>query len=402
MQVNKYWFLKGGADRYALELSDWLVSQGHTVVPFAMAHPENLPTPYEQAFVPYRRTDRAGFGFAEARAFKDMLWNGRARRNIRQLARDTRPDIAHVHNAYTQLSPSVLEGLAEEGVPCVMTVHDHHLVSPQYDRWAEGCGPSVEGMGVLRAASKRFHKGSYAASFAQAAAFALHRSLKAYEVGVRAYLCPSRYMERQMLAAGFPAERLVHLPFGIDPDAVRPRADHDGYMLSVGRLVPQKGMETVIRVARLLPEVRFRIAGTGPEETRLHALAHGLRNVEFVGYRSGADLDELYRGAIALMMPSRFHETFGLAALEAMRAGKAVAASAVGALPELVQDRTSGYLVNPLDTHGWVEAVLRLAYDEAARKKMGREGRRLAETEFHVRRHRVRLMEVYGEVAKKT
>lgn len=400
MQVNKFWFLRGGADRYALELSDWITSQGHQVVPFAMAHPDNLPTPFSEAFPPYMRTDRVAFSPSGLRTFGNMLWNGRAYRGIRSVARAVRPNIAHVHSIYTQLSPSVLDALADEGVPCVMTVHDHHLVSPQYDRWAEGCGPSVEGMGVVRATLSRFHKRSYAASFAQSSAFALHKRLKLYGVGIRAYLCPSRYVERQMLSGGFPAERLAYLPFGIDPDAVRPRADHDGYVLAVGRLVPQKGMETVIRVARLLPEVKFRIAGTGPEETWLHQLAHGLMNVEFVGYRAGADLDALYQGAIALMMPSRFHETFGLSALEAMRAGKAVAASAVGALPELVQDRVTGYLVPPLSTHGWAEAVLRLVYDEAMRKKMGREARRLVETTFHVRRHHERLMGIYREVAR--
>ncbi|OGL66328.1 hypothetical protein A2856_01365 [Candidatus Uhrbacteria bacterium RIFCSPHIGHO2_01_FULL_63_20] len=401
LQVNKFWFMKGGAERYALELSAWLVSQGHEVVPFAMEHPENLPSPYASAFPPFLRTDRVGFGPGGFRTFSNMMWNARARRGLRSLVRETRPDIAHVHNIYTQLSPSVLDALADEGVPTVMTVHDHHLVSPAYDRWAEGCGPAVEKMGVIRATRSKFHKGSYAASFAQAFVFSLHKRLRLYEVGIRAYLCPSRYIERELRGAGFPSERLRYLPFGIDPDLVRPRADHDGYVLAVGRLVPQKGMAMVIRVARMLPEIRFKIVGSGPDEPRLHALGHGLGNVEFLGRRTGEDLDRLYQGAAALMMPSRFHETFGLTALEAMRAGKPVAASAVGALPELVQDRVTGYLVSPLDVHGWAEAVLRLVYDDAMRRKMGREGRLLAETTFHIRRHRQKLMETYEHVRTK-
>ncbi|TAK03543.1 glycosyltransferase family 1 protein [Patescibacteria group bacterium] len=400
LQVNKFWFARGGAERYALDLSDWLSAQGHAVVPFAMAHPDNIPTPYDGLFPPFRDTEHVRFGASGLRTFLSMGWNRAARRGMKTLIRQTRPHVAHVHNIYTQLSPSVLDALSKEKVPCVYTVHDHHLVSPSYNLWADGCGPSIEGKGVVAATMSRFHKKSYVASFAQAFTFAAHRRSKAYQVGIDAYLCPSEYMARRLVAAGFPEEKIRHLPHGIDPDAVAPRFDHDGYVLFVGRLVPEKGVETVLRVARVLPEVRFRIVGTGPDETRLHVLAHGLTNVEFLGSRFGVDLDELYRGAAAVLIPSRVHEVFPLVALEAMRAGKPVAASHVGGMSEVVTDRVTGFLVNPLDMHGWAEAVLRMVYDDAARRSMGREGRRQAETTFHVRRHREKLMGIYREIGK--
>jgi glycosyltransferase involved in cell wall biosynthesis len=156
----------------------------------------------------------------------------------------------------------------------------------------------------------------------------------------------------------------------------------------------------VVQLARLLPDIRFRIVGIGEEEERLHASGRHLANLEFLGYRSGKDLDELYRGAIAVLIPSRWEEVFGLTALEAMRAGKPVVASTVGGLPEIVGDRVSGFLVHPLDIRGWAEAVLRLVHDDALRKRLGREGRSVLERKFSVREHDARLKELYAEAMR--
>ncbi len=397
LQANKFYYPRWGADRYFFDLSHWLRDAGHTVVPFAMKHPENLPTPYERYFPSFVQTERLSAGWQGLRTLGRMLYSLEARRNLAHLVHDTRPDVAHIHNVYTQLSPSVLHTFHAQKVPVVMTVHDHHLVSPQYDRPAEGAAQDVKGMGVWEAAGTKFHKRSFLASLLQAGTFAFHRKLGLYERFVDVFLCPSQYIANELLSAGFPAEKVRVLPFGIDPVSIRPTYDHKGYVLFVGRLMPVKGVETLIAAARLLPHVPFRIVGSGPQEAALKRLAEGLSNVTFAGYRSGAALEEEYAGALAVAVPSRMREIFGLVALEAMAHGKPVVASNSGALPEVVTDGHTGSLVPPMDVSAWAEALDRLVRDEPLRASLGRNARAETEGRFHVRHHWPKVLEAYAD-----
>lgn len=398
IQANKFYALKGGAERYMLELSAWLASQGHEVIPFAMQHPDNLESAYSEDFVSFVQTARVRKNWQGLRTVGRMMYSLEARRKFATVIARERPTLAHIHNVYTQLSPSILHTLKDQHVPVVMTVHDHHLISPQYNIWAQGCGQDYRNVGVVRGAFARYHKGSMLASFVQTMAYKFHRWLRIYETNVDLFICPSQYMKRQLLAGGFPAQKIRVNPYGIDPQSIESRYDHDGYFLFVGRLSEEKGIETIVRAAKLIPDVPFKIVGRGPEMERLHRLADGVENVEFVGFRMGDELVQLYRGARAVLLPSRVQENFPLALLEAMAAGKPVIASDVGGVSEIVEDRVNGLLVKPIDLQGWVEAIMRLAYDEDLRLVMARAARDTIEKRFHIDDHYRRLMTIYEEV----
>jgi glycosyltransferase involved in cell wall biosynthesis len=398
IQANKYFYKRGGAESYMFQVYDWLEDQGHDVVPFAMKHHRNLDTSYDMYFPSNVRTAGVSFGWQGLRTLGRMLYSVEARRKCAQLINATRADVMHVHNLYTQLSPSPLHAARDWNVPVVMTVHDHHLISPQYNIPAEDCGLDVSGSGVIGATMHKFHKDSYAASFAQAFTQALHRGFRMYEKHVDRFICPSEYLAGRLVNAGFPEERVTVIPYGIDPKTTVPRYAHDNYFLFAGRLSVEKGVEMIIRLAKLLPEIRFKIAGTGPDKERLHRMAHPFDNIEFVGHQSGEDLHDLYRGAKAVLVPSRVRETFSLSALEAMAFGAPVVASDAGAIPEVVDDRHSGFLVPPTDIEGWVEAVVRLDHNEGLRERMARQAREEVGNAFHINDHYRRLLDVYRAV----
>ena len=382
-----------------LELSSWLESQGHRVVPFAMQHPDNRESPYADRFVSFVQTESVRSSPWQAlRTIGRMTYSLEARRKLATLIAQEKPDLAHIHNIYTQISPSMLDTLKDQRVPVVMTVHDHHLISPQYNIWAEGCGDDFRDVGIVKGTYARYHKASAMASFIQTAVYKFHRWLQIYEHNVDLFICPSQYMKRQLVAGGFPQEKIRVNHYGIDPHTIESRLDHDAYFLFVGRLSEEKGIETVIRVAKMIPDVKFKIVGRGPQMNRLHRLAEGLTNVDFVGFRQGEELAALYQGAMAVLLPSRVHENFPLAVLEAMASGKPVIASHVGGVPEIVEDRVNGLLVAPADLHGWVEAIMRLAYDEEFRLSLARVARSTIEHRFQLDDHYRRLMAIYQEV----
>lgn len=399
IQANKFYRLKGGAERYMLEVSDWLEKEGNQVVPFSMQHQDNLPTPFEKYFVSFVQTQQVKLRGA-FKTVSRMAYSLEARRKLASLIAAERPDLCHVHNIYGQISPSILHTLKDQRVPVIMTVHDHHLVSPQYNIWVDGCGDDHRDSGVLKGTFSRFHKGSAMASMVQTAVHRWHRWMRIYQDNINLFVCPSQYMKRQLIRGGFPKEKIRVNPYGIDLSNITSDFRHKGYMLFVGRLSEEKGVETIIRAAKSLPDVPFKIVGRGPEMGRLHRLADGLANVEFLGFRMGEELKELYHGATAVLVPSRVHENFPLTILEAMAAGKPVIASHAGGIPEVVQDRVNGILINPTDLHGWVEAILRLMHDPEYQKNLATAARKTVQEQFQLADHYRRLRDNYQEATE--
>lgn len=410
IQANKYYYLRGGAENYMLSLSDWLTSTGHTVIPFAMKYSENLSSPYEQYFPSEVETEHVKLNARGLHTLGRMVYSLESRRKLATLIVEQKPDLCHVHNIYTQLSPSVLHTLSDQRVPTVMTVHDHHLVSPQYNVWADGCGPDNRDVGIIKGTLSKFHKDSFAASFAQLITHKYHRWLNIYARNVDLFLCPSKYIQQQLIRGGFPEKKLRVLPYGIDPNAVSPsfirRGEGGGhekkYALFVGRLSEEKGIETIIQLASILPDITFKIVGRGPSMAKLHRAGDKCPNIEFVGFRMGEELKELYANATVVLVPSRVHEVFGLSILEAMAHGKPVIASRVGGIPEVVEDGVNGFLVSPLDLRSWTESLMRIFYDDDLQKKLSRNARELIETRFSLDQHHKKLLMYYEEaIAKK-
>ena len=160
------------------------------------------------------------------------------------------------------------------------------------------------------------------------------RATRAIERGLRcldALVFPSRHSleehRRRKIGMHVP---LVHLPYFLPDDWSKgienspPEILERPYLAAAGRLVKMKGFQRLIPLMRYLPEVDLRLAGTGPSEGELKALAHDLPNVRFEGLLGGAALARLFRNARAVVVPSLFPETFGYVVLESFAVGTPV------------------------------------------------------------------------------
>lgn len=393
--ANKFYFLKGGAERYLLDLEHLLRKHGHEPIPFAMRHPSNLPTPYNKYFVSQVETKKIRFDWSGLRTLGRMLFSFEAQEKISLLIRRFQPDIVHVHNIYYQISPTIFLTLRELGAPTVMTVHDYHLLSPQYTRWSHHRVEDLSQVGIIQAAFSRFHKNSFFASLAAAVAFHLHERMGLYHLADR-YIVSTNFVKGEMIKKGFDPKKIHLLPFGIDGRGVTPAIGWDhGYVLYVGRLVEEKGIWVLLEAAKNLPRIKFKIAGLGPEEEKIKRAVAVLPNVEMIGFVSGEALWNLYRGARCVVVPSLWLEVFGLVALEAMAAGKPVIASNIGGLPEVVSDRVTGLLVRPGSVPELTEAIERLFRDHGLAREMGFAGRERVLREFNMEKHYDGLMEIY-------
>jgi glycosyltransferase involved in cell wall biosynthesis len=194
----------------------------------------------------------------------------------------------------------------------------------------------------------------------------------------------ARYLED---VEGFDGESFEIVHYGIDPNGVpKPYAAAVPRLLCVGRLIPIKGHIVLLRAfaeaKKQLPELQLDIAGRGPLEPALHALARELGvadSVHFLGHVS--PIQAAIERAAVVVVPS-MGEGFGMVALEAMERARPVVAAAIGGLGELVRDGETGLLVPAGEAEPLRDAIVRLAGDLDLARAMGEAGRRRAVSRF--------------------
>jgi glycosyltransferase involved in cell wall biosynthesis len=398
--ANKFLHLKGGAERAVLVLGAELGRRGHEVHYFGMAHPENAVAGSHVTLVASRDYHQGGWrGLGDAAA---MLYSPGARRRMAELLDRVHPHVVHLHNVYHQLTPSILDAVRERGVPAVMTVHDYKLVCPRYDmlRAAAPCGVCVE-RGPTACLRHRCAEGSWGRSLLLAAEAVVHRARGSYDA-VRLFLAPSRFVLAVLGSAGFAPERLRYLPnFALAtqpaPPPVTPAADRFVY---AGRLSREKGIETLVRAACRLRRGRLVVCGTGSLAPRLRALAEAAPpgRVELRGHLPAGELAAEIAAASFTTAPSEWFENAPFAVLESMAQGRAVLASRIGGLPELVQDGATGELVPPGDVPAWTAALERAVADPERMRRLGEGARALAATRHALEEHVSHVEGAYREV----
>lgn len=403
LHVNKFFDLRGGAETYLHGLMSRQAARGHEVHILSTRSPENLSSPDERLFVKrydYSQSEGAGKDVRKAAAF---LWNGEARRAMRQAITEYRPDVIHIHNVYHHLSSSILGVIRESGIPCVQTLHDFKLACPNYRMFTEGAVcERCKGGHYLQAVKHHCLWTTFSGNMLAALEMGLTKSTQAYERTVSVFLCPSQFMADKMREWGEPPSKLKLLRNPADPSETQAALD-GGYLLYAGRLAAEKGIETLIRAVARIPECQLKIAGTGPEEARLKQLVEtlGARNILFLGFvRRDRNL-ELWERAQALAVPSIWYENASIAVLEALSQGLPVIASRIGGLPEQIEHQISGLLVPPGDVDAWESAIRNyLSLPPDWRKQMGQAARRRVSEIFGWEKHLAELEGIYSSLKK--
>jgi len=399
--VGNHWTAgPGGAETVLVLTADLLRRTGHDVVALALAEEDTLPTPAADLLPPWAASAaRTGAGSAWA-----GVWSRRAAQAVTAAVDRHRPDVAHVHHVYEGLTLAVLDRLHRSGVPVVMTLHDYRPVCPNFRLFTDGrpCTRCLGG-GYLQVVRHRCLEGSRWRSVAAAAEAYVARALHWYD-DVALFLAPSRFLADRVTDGGLPAERVRVLPNPVVvPDV--PAAPVDPPVVAyTGRLVAEKGVHVLLDAARSLPsDVRIRVRGSG----RLAAdLADRVRverlPVDLLGPGSPADVAEELRRASVAVLPALWWENCPMAVLEAGALGVPVVASAVGGIPELVEDDRTGLLVPPGDAAALADAVTRLVRDPERARRLGGAARARVRARHDPDRHVAALLTAYRDAVARS
>jgi glycosyltransferase involved in cell wall biosynthesis len=392
--ANKFFFQNGGSEVVMFQEREYLQKNGVDVIDFSMVDPRNWDSPYSAHFVASQSYDEANQSVLQRTiTAARLIHSSEAVRKIGELIDRERPDIVHCHNIYHQLTPSIIGAAKRRKVPVVLTLHDYKTVCPVYARVRAGqlCSDCLEGdfFNVVR---NRCADGSLAKSALLYAEAAVQRYLGNYE-SVDVILAPSRFMAESVTKARFRKERVRVLYNGIDTRGIPVSVVDGNYILYVGRLSEQKGVQTLLEAHSMMAQgIQMIVAGTGPLEEELRAR---YRRARFLGFLSGDDLSKTIAGASVVVVPSEGYENCPMSVLEAMAAARAVVASDIGGIPELVLNRETGLLFEPGKPEQLRQCLEEIMGNPALRIQLGAAGRTRAQEHFSADEHNRKLMQIY-------
>ena len=395
--ANKFYFPRGGTEACLFEEASLLEKSGHSVVPFSMSHPRNLPSPYSAYFVSPIELEAPSSWREKARAGGRVIYSWEARRKLAALLEARPPDVAHLHNIYHQITPSIIGVLKRAGVPVVMTLHDYKFLCPVYTLYRNGsvCQECRRGR-YIHCLRHRCSKDSALKSAVVMLEMYLHQTiLKSYGL-VDCFICPSRFL-KSMMAGMIDPRKLFWLPNMISElPPLSPFPARGRTIVYFGRLSREKGLGTLLAAVKGL-DVRCLIIGEGPERPVLERMIcqPGLGRTVLLGYRWPRELEALIRESSFTVLPAEWYENSPRAVLESFALGRAVVASRIGGLPELVVDQETGLTFEAGNASDLRQKILYLLDNPQKAEALGRAARRFVEDERSPGRHRESLLEIF-------
>lgn len=395
--VNKFYYPRGGDCVCTLNLERLLADKGHEVAVYSMEYPENLPSKWSGYFA--SPVDFGGSAKEKLRAAARTMGWGDIRTSFAKILADFKPEVVHLQNIHSYLSPQLAVMARKAGAKVVWTLHDFKLVCPSYGCLRDGkpCEECFSGKTpVLR---HKCMKGSLAASVI-AFVESLRWNRRKLESVVDTFICPSSFMSGKMRQAGFSSEKLlVDCNFvGFDKMAefqslealdISERGDYYCY---IGRLSEEKGVESLLEAAAKRKET-LKLAGDGPLLDSLREKYADNANIIFLGRCKPGEVVELLRKSRFSVMPSICYENNPLGVIESLCAGTPVVGAEIGGIPELIQPGKTGLIFESGNVDSLADNIgeaFRTEWDYAAIRRESLE-------RFSAERHYRILLDAYSK-----
>lgn len=306
---------------------------------------------------------------SKAALFLKTADNPAAAAEVAGIVRDFKPQAAHVHNTLPLLSPSVYQPLARAGVRVIQFLHNYRLLCAAGTLYREGapCRLCVDDS-IKHAVRHRCWANSMWASLAFTRMLQRHRRLRTWHTQVDLFVALNSFMRDMLVRHGaVPEDRIVVQPNFLYVEPPATAGAGEGFVFAA-RLVPEKGVATLLKAQGLTGGAQVDVIGDGP-------LLPQPLEPPFSGYLPHAEVLRRLAAARALVFPSEWPEGCPSTIIEAMALSRAVIAARVPGAAELVEDGMTGLLHEPGDAAGLAACMRRLRDDPALAVRLGLAGR---------------------------
>ena len=414
--VNYRFFVSGGPERYLFNVIKLLQEHGHTVAPFSIKHNNNVFTEYENYFL-----DAMGNGtevYAKeynktnintvTKTFSRMWYSVEDKKKLEKLITDIKPDIIYILHYQNKISPSIFDAAVRFKVPVVHRLSDFgqicansFLYRPQQKVVCEKC---IQGS-KWNAVKYKCVQDSYTYSAIKAAALVIAERFVHVHSKINAFVVPSSFTLNKMVESGLDRKKMNHIPtfFSSESFDADEKVSYQPFALYTGRIVQEKGLFTLIK-SFVGTNFNLKIIGFSTDgfqevlETYLEGKHH---NIEFLGSKKFKEMMPYLKTCAFTIVPSENYDNFPNAVLESYAFKKAVIATDLGSLKEMVVNAKTGLLFeaqNELDLQTKVGFLLK---NPSLCEEYGNNAFTKLLIEYGAEMHYKKLMNVFETVIEK-
>lgn len=411
--VNRNYYITGGPEKYLFSLQEGL--KDWQFIPFAVDFPNNLETPYKSYFVSppsdqgANRFDERGLSFWRKMTYAARtIYSIEARKKLMRLIDDTNPQAAFFLNA-VYFSQSIIDACRKKKLPIIWRLSDYNLICGNYLLYRDGhiCTECID-HGLKRILANRCggYQRTYLAAIVRylAMQLAMNRDIYRY---VDYFVCPSTFTREIILKAGFPREKVVHIPTFVQP---RPESESDvgaqkNQMLFVGRISPEKGLDVLVKALTIRGQDNWNLivaggANSDYAEDVIKAIPASIREkIHFDGFITQDQVFARIQESRFVLVSSVCFENMPNVVLEVMAAGRPVIASHLGSLSEMVKHGETGLLFEAGNADDLAKKIEFFLKNPRSAYEMGVRAREHVVTHHSPERHFKALEELFHGVA---
>lgn len=396
--INKFLHPNGGSETYIFKLGEHLKSCGHEVEYFGMEHEGGCVGNSAEIYTS-DMDFHGGSKLSKLTYPLKTIYSREAYKKLTIVLEQFQPDIIHLNNFNYQLTPSVITAAKawrkKSGKKCgiVFTAHDYQLLCPNHmfknPVTGEICEKCLGGRFTNCLKGKCIH--SSAARSAIGMAEAYFWKYKNVYSNIDVIICCSEFMKSKMDTNPLFASKTVALRNFVEKAEAEDTQKSD-YVLYFGRYAEEKGIRTLLEASKMLPDIKFVFAGSGALEDEINKV----KNIENVGFKSGAELEKLIRSAALSVYPSEWYENCPFSVMESLMRATPVIGADIGGIPELIDRGVTGELFESSNARDLADKISALINDKEKLAEMSRNCRNI---EFDdVSEYCEKLLAIYGGV----
>ncbi len=413
--VNYRYFFSGGPERYYFNIKELLERNGHEVIPFSIKSSRNVPITVRGG----ERLDLEKYFldivddevyFAQSakkkslrlilKSFTRMFYSTEAKRKMKQLLKDEKPDLVYIIQMHNKISPSIVDAAKEMKVPVVHRISDFQYMCPNalfYNDRTGVCEDCLKGNRIACVKNKCVLNSTVYSSIKMMAKL-LHDVMKVHK-RIDAFVVPSEFTYEKLHEYGIPYEKLNHIPTFFNIKEKNPEVKYEPYALFVGRLEKQKGLMTLVKAFKDLP-FNLKIIGFSNDgyEDVLKAFVGDCKNIEFLGRMNFEQITPYLKSCLFTIVPSEWYDNFPNSLIESYAFKKAVIATDFGSLHYMVDEGITGLKFNYSNIEDLKSKINYMFGHQEKTIEMGENGYKLIETIYSPEVHYERLMDVFKKL----
>lgn len=375
--IHNHYLEKGGEDEVVKAEAKLLTEYGHKVFLYEKSNESIGKLPF----------------FKKALFFlQELSFSGPVYKEVREIVRREKPDIAHVHNIFVCITPSVYFALKDEKVPIVQSLHNYRFFCIKGTFFDKGtvC-QKCKNKKFYNAIVRKCWRNSYFLSFLLARI--LYKSEPFFKK-IDSYIVTSEFSRDKLMQFGLDKEKMFLKSnfLTIEPEV---NSRDFNYALFLGRLVDYKGIGTLMKAFKINPFFNLKIIGDGPLRKEVQSFADDNSNIEWMGAISRGLVLETIKKSSFVIFPSQCYENMPVVVMESFVFSKPVLASNLGAIKEFVIDGLNGILFEAGNEKDLAAKISYLFSHNNERLEMGRNAYRFYQDRFNKKKNYHDLMDIY-------